>query len=420
MTAVTAFPDPNPYTRIESWIWNRQHRQHSRHSRRAVDTGCRLASPFFARTTRKPSKKRDTDRRCFDVAEVVEVLEMPATRYTAASGRGCYRSSKSVGRRLVTAGALLASALETTLAERDREAQSELRDQISETRREIESSLADLSENLDKRLSGLGDMQTNISALDERLVRSGQLRDAGLEDLAARMGRIDEDVRFVLDRLNQLELRVQTGNLGGGGAGAAPIPDGGGAPRSAAWSGILPDLQSPNAGTRWQAVQALGETGDVGVVSHLIPMLKDVDIFVRMATARVMGDLDATTSIPHLVDALEDPEAAVQEAAVVSLRSITGRDFGFDFQANETARAKKVKAWRQWWDKAKDDFRSSRGSVRELPVSVARLSRLRRLHLPTDIAHTESRARGSPQDVFTVSGTAASARPHRSASSSTG
>ena len=32
----------------------------------------------------------------------------PATRYTAASGRGCYRSSKSVGRRLVTAGALLA------------------------------------------------------------------------------------------------------------------------------------------------------------------------------------------------------------------------------------------------------------------------------------------------------------------------
>ena len=98
------------------------------------------------------------------------------------------------------------------------------------------------------------------------------------------------------------------------------------------WMALVADLQSPNSGTRWQAVQSLGATADLAVAEHLTPMLKDRDIFVRMATARILGDLAAPIGIPALIDALEDPEAVVREASVVALRSITGRNFRFEPQ----------------------------------------------------------------------------------------
>jgi len=60
--------------------------------------------------------------------------------------------------------------------------------------------------------------------------------------------------------------------------------------------------------------------------------------------------------IPALIDALEDPEASVREAAVVSLRAITARDFRFDPGAKESERAKRVKAWRDWWKKASEEL----------------------------------------------------------------
>ena len=49
-------------------------------------------------------------------------------------------------------------------------------------------------------------------------------------------------------------------------------------------------------------------------------------------------------------------EAVVREAAMVSLHAITGRNFRFDPMAGPADRAKKVKAWRQWWEKAKDEY----------------------------------------------------------------
>ena len=43
-------------------------------------------------------------------------------------------------------------------------------------------------------------------------------------------------------------------------------------------------------------------------------------------------------------------------SSVVSLRSITGRSFKFDPGAKEVDRAKRIKAWRDWWKKSADDF----------------------------------------------------------------
>ena len=53
-----------------------------------------------------------------------------------------------------------------------------------------------------------------------------------------------------------------------------------------------------------------------------------------------------------LIRTLEDPETAVRERAMLSLRAITGRSFGFDPGGSESERAKAIKKWRDWWKKA--------------------------------------------------------------------
>lgn len=173
------------------------------------------------------------------------------------------------------------------------------------------------------------------------------LQDGQLAELDAELSRYGEELRFFSERLNELEVQVLTGDFIRGAedvVAAAPS-------KGAAWASILPDLKSAESGDRWAAVQALGETKDPEVVPHLIPILQDEDIFVRMATARVLGDLKARPAIPHLIDRLEDAEVAVQEAAVGALRTISGRNFGFEIEAPERERSKRVKAWRAWWEK---------------------------------------------------------------------
>jgi hypothetical protein len=182
---------------------------------------------------------------------------------------------------------------------------------------------------LDVALGRVAENESELASLGETT--------ANLHDQVLRMTRRLDDVEVTGDRL----------------LAAAPAEPRNEQPQ---WFPLLADLESQNSGKRWQAVQSLGATRDPAVAEHLSPMLKDPDIFVRMATARILGDLEAAIGIPALIDALEDPEASVREAAVVSLRSITGRSFKFDPGGKEVERAKRVKAWRDWWKKAQSDF----------------------------------------------------------------
>jgi hypothetical protein len=127
-------------------------------------------------------------------------------------------------------------------------------------------------------------------------------------------------------------------------------------PAGPEWAAFVDQLESPNSGDRWAAVQSLGDTGDPEVAPVLAPILKDPDIFVRMATARVLGDLRAVAGIPPLIAALEDPEGSVREAAVVALRSISGENFRFDPAAKQADRAKRIKHWVDWWEGASEEL----------------------------------------------------------------
>ena len=181
--------------------------------------------------------------------------------------------------------------------------------------------------------------------------------DARIAELGTRITRLDLDQALVVERLGAVEARAegpvpaQAGAPGGVEAGPPAAPS---EPAAPAWTPHVADLENPNAGRRWEAVDALGAARDPAVVPHVLPRLKDEDVFVRMAAARVLGDLVAPAAVGALIDALEDGEAAVREAALGALRRITAKDLRFDPLAGEAERAKRVKAWREWWAKEQE------------------------------------------------------------------
>ncbi len=200
-------------------------------------------------------------------------------------------------------------------------------------------------------LGELGAFRVELENMGEHV---GLIRrhDAEMIGLQAKITELSGDLHAMVDRLAELEARpIAVVSEAGGGVLEEEL--GGNQP---AWANLLKGLTSPNPDERWMAVDELGQTGDARVAPHIVPLLADEDTFVRMATARILGDLQAAEGVGALIDALEDREPAVREAAMVALHSITGRDFKFDPYGTPAERTKKVKAWRQWWLKAEADF----------------------------------------------------------------
>ncbi len=175
----------------------------------------------------------------------------------------------------------------------------------------------------------------------------GQQIEARFDELTARMARAEDERRVLTEKLAALPTAAAAGP-----AAAAATPE---APAEKAapaeWTKYLPDLSSGEETLRWEAVTTLGATKDPAVVPHLAPMLADASPFVRMAAARVLGELGSRDAVPKLLVVLEDQDSAVRETAWIALRVITGKDFKFDPYANEAERAKRVRAWTDWWKK---------------------------------------------------------------------
>ncbi|HEV8111472.1 MAG TPA: HEAT repeat domain-containing protein [Planctomycetota bacterium] len=220
---------------------------------------------------------------------------------------------------------------------------------IGGQREAFEKSLNDLrSENELLRKAGI-QLGTKVDELRDANAAKSQEIDKHTDEISHRIAKSEDDARALADRLAQMEEQATR----------APVPPASAAtaPTASRWASLVSDLQSPKAATRWEAVDQMGQAGDPEALPYLLPMLKDTDVFVRMATARVIGDLKAPTAVPALIDALEDVEPAVREAALGSLRTLTGKDkeLRFDPMGSETDRAKKVKALRDWWKKIEEE-----------------------------------------------------------------
>lgn len=188
------------------------------------------------------------------------------------------------------------------------------------------------------------------------------------EDEVASMQKV---VQFHGDSLVELRERIReagalvaSGQIVGGAPGAqaggpAGASAGNAAPAAAPaarWASLLPDLSNPDEAMRLNAVLELGETGDPGVAEHIVPLLKDTDSFVRMVSVQALGDLGYKPAVPKLIDSLSDDRWTVREAARDSLRTITGKNFGFDPTVREAEMKKKIDQWRSWWRREGDNF----------------------------------------------------------------
>lgn len=115
------------------------------------------------------------------------------------------------------------------------------------------------------------------------------------------------------------------------------------------WLVFVGGLSSNDDGERWNAVEELGASDDPMAAEYVVPMLSDSELFVRMAAARVLGDLGNEIAIGPLIQALGDVEPSVREASVMSLRLLTGKSFRFEPNGDPRERAKGIEDWRKWW-----------------------------------------------------------------------
>jgi len=234
--------------------------------------------------------------------------------------------------------------------------QSDLAARIDLARKDTDAKLKDWRDETAKQWTALDGSVKGLSAWRDDLGAQSQDDKRRVADLSQRLAKSEDDARQLIERLQTLEQAAKAPP-----APVAPVASGAGK-NEPGWRALLVDLTSANAGVRWEAVDGLGQAHDPQAVPALIPMLKDPDVFVRMATARVLGDLKATSAVNGLLDALEDNEDAVREASFVALRAIAGnKDLKFDPLAPEAERAKRLKALREWWKKEEESGGAARG-----------------------------------------------------------
>ena len=82
---------------------------------------------------------------------------------------------------------------------------------------------------------------------------------------------------------------------------------------------LILDLKYGGAEIRWDAVRALGVTGDPRAVDPLIEALKDRDRDVRLWAACYLGDFGDLKAVDPLIEALNDNSPLVQLWAATSL-----------------------------------------------------------------------------------------------------
>ena len=235
----------------------------------------------------------------------------------------------------------------------------------------LAAEIDELSNGLERQTARWEDVNQSLEWIRSDVEKSNSNAQLTFDRFAARIERVDEELRFLRGRSIDLDERMRAletaGLTGVVLPGATAEGDGAAAGAVARWSALLPDLEHASAAIRLEAVYALGDTGDPGVIPHLLLRLSDSDMFVRLATVRALESLgtpagerkqprEAREAVPALIDTLEDAESAVREVAAVALRAITGQNFRFDANGSEGDREKRVRDWRNWWKSSGEDF----------------------------------------------------------------
>jgi hypothetical protein len=199
---------------------------------------------------------------------------------------------------------------------------------------------------LDQEVDGL---RRAVRAAEDRILDYRPL----FEDLRQRHTRAIAVLEGMRDRAPSASVAAQP-------APAAPVP----APAPGAVGGDLPSvlaaavakLGATDPAVRFEAVDVLIESKNLDVLTHLLPLVKDADAFVRRLTVEGLREFRKAEAVDALVEALGDEDENVCDTAWRSLRDLTGQKFPFDAAASKKARAGAANKWLEWWSKSRDSF----------------------------------------------------------------
>ncbi len=229
-----------------------------------------------------------------------------------------------------------------------REARTRLDEALAESQRSLGAGVEQQARALRELGQKFSAFEGRVTALDEALTRVAR-HDQELMGLSQRLTSASVELGSLSESVRRL------GEVGE--AGRNPRLDVAQPPATEArpaWFELTTLLRSESTADRWQGLISLGETRDAACVPYVSPLLRDRDVFIRMAAARVLGDLGAGGGVEPLIDALSDAELPVRESAADALRRITRKPVDFDAQASDSERAKRVKALREWWAKERE------------------------------------------------------------------
>jgi len=112
---------------------------------------------------------------------------------------------------------------------------------------------------------------------------------------------------------------------------------------------LLRQLQDDDPEVRYNALERLQKVQDPKLLPHILPLLADPYEFTRFLAAHTLGEWGARPAVPHLIEALLDEVGFVRQAAVTTLRRLTGQNFGYDHNSSLEERRKGYRSWKTWW-----------------------------------------------------------------------
>lgn len=295
------------------------------------------------------------------------------------------RAAASEGRLLPVAIVLLAAIAAATMFVDSKVAGLEqafrsAQDAAAERQRSDSDVLMGIDVELD-RLAQRGDVEAvagkagEIAGAVEALQAAATQQAEGVQrDLAATRREVQAavgkivDPRPLLEDLRDRQLRLLAAVEALRAAFAAqpapqPVPEPAAAAPIAA-TGDLPAelteqvkrLTDTDPAVRFEAVDVLIQSKNPAVLSHLLPLAKDPDGFVRRLTVEGLRDFPKAEAIEVLLVALGDDDENVRDTAWRSLRDATGQKMPFEAAAGKEQRARAVQRWLDWWEKAKATF----------------------------------------------------------------
>lgn len=90
---------------------------------------------------------------------------------------------------------------------------------------------------------------------------------------------------------------------------------------------LVAALEHPFPSTRARICWLLGQHGGSWSIPHLVRMLDDVDMFVRMAAIRALGEVGDESVVPALQRASKDDSLLLRIVAAGALEQVSARVF---------------------------------------------------------------------------------------------